>query len=311
MKPRTTHTTESEELATFIPAGRNKLFGVLTTPWAESKKAAVVLLNAAAWIPAVGKNRLWVRVGRRLAASGYHTLRFDYHGVGESTGETDVYGLDPDFEDDVRAAIDWLREQGIESVVLVGWCFGARLGLMCAPRMPEVKGLVALSLLLVESEGVVLDDHTNPPILKRAFNRKTLRRLLHKQYRGIYWRVLRGHLRRLASKFANLIPFVNVTDRWSSKGFVRDMRALNAAGLPLVTVFGKDEPFYTYFQEARAGVLGKLLSQAGEKARVELLGNDMKRLVQLEDQELLVESLPGYVDWILGNSITTDKLKES
>lgn len=286
-----------EETPAFIPAGDDVLFGILTSPTGPARGTTVVLLNAGAWIPAVGKNRLWVRLARRLAEDGYHVLRFDYHGVGESTGTVDAYALDSIFERDLASAVGWLGDRGMDRVVLAGWCFGARLGLMCAPRIPGVEGLIALSLLIVESEGVVLDGGANPPVLKRAFKREAIRRMLHKQYRGIYWRVAKGQIRRIVSKLALTTRLSGRgVDRWASRGFLKDMKATIADGVGVLAVFGSDEPFYEYFQEARAGALGKLLDEAGSLVSVEVLGRDIKRLVQVPDQDALIDMMPTYVD---------------
>jgi pimeloyl-ACP methyl ester carboxylesterase len=291
-----TPATTANEVVGFFGSGEELLFGVVTLPVGEPRGTGVVLLSAASWIPAAGKNRLWVHMARRLAADGYHVLRFDYHGVGESTGEVDEYGLDPHFDADVAAGVEWLRSYGADRIVLAGWCFGARLALRNASRIPGIDGVIALSLLLVESEGAVTDPKSNPPLARRALRRETLRRLANRRYRAIYWRVIKGRLRALGAGARNRVTG-GKADRWSSRAFLDEMSAAGRLGIPVAAVFGSEEPFYRYFQEARAGALGGLLEAAGGKARVEVVGRDVKRLVHVDDQIALVDAMPRLVAW--------------
>ncbi|MGH8060919.1 MAG: alpha/beta fold hydrolase, partial [Pseudoxanthomonas sp.] len=70
----------------------------------------------------------------KLQDEGYATLRFDYSGTGDSSGEALDCTVDG-WLDDMEAAIGELqRQSGNPRVVLVGLRFGATLAALCAQR---------------------------------------------------------------------------------------------------------------------------------------------------------------------------------
>lgn len=64
----------------------------------------VITLTGGASITGIDRNRLYVRLARKLAARGFYVLRFDYHGVGESMGKAQ-YDLEEPFVTDLDGAI--------------------------------------------------------------------------------------------------------------------------------------------------------------------------------------------------------------
>jgi alpha/beta superfamily hydrolase len=81
------------------------------------------------------------RAAQGLSDVGLRTLRFNFRGVGYSTG-TFEEGIGE--EDDVRAALDWL-ELGARGLPLVvgGLSFGSLVGLSVGAEDPRVTALVA------------------------------------------------------------------------------------------------------------------------------------------------------------------------
>ena len=91
-----------------------------------------MLLRGAGWRPSSGPRRTQVRLARRLAAAGLHGVRFSYHGVAESSGQSEeIVRLDQPFVEDVDAVVRWLAGRDLRPV-LVGNCFGARTALSFA-----------------------------------------------------------------------------------------------------------------------------------------------------------------------------------
>ena len=85
----------------------------------------------------------------RLAAMGFHTLRFDYPGCGDSGGDEDDPALVDGWVDAIDAAVDEVRRLSrADRVVLIGLRVGALLAAQAAARRPDVVGLAALAPIL-------------------------------------------------------------------------------------------------------------------------------------------------------------------
>ncbi|MCA1735737.1 MAG: alpha/beta hydrolase [Actinobacteria bacterium] len=133
--------TESiaEELV-FFSFSDESLAGVLTVPSKPNGHTALLAWGAGAF-PSSGRNRIRTRLARALAADGYHSFRFDYAGVGESSGEYRPAHLSSPYSDQIVAAAEWLVSRGLGRIVLVGNCFGAWSSLMATPSVPGLEGL--------------------------------------------------------------------------------------------------------------------------------------------------------------------------
>lgn len=70
-----------------------------------------------------------------FAEKGWATLRFNFRGVGRSQGKYDQ-GMGE--QDDVRAAVRFLKDLGIREIVLAGYSFGAWINAQAALDLPEV-----------------------------------------------------------------------------------------------------------------------------------------------------------------------------
>jgi pimeloyl-ACP methyl ester carboxylesterase len=82
----------------------------------------------------------WSDLATLLGERGYRSLAVDFRGYGDSGGERDI----PEIWRDVVAAIDALRDRGVQRVVLVGASMGGTASLIAASRT-EVQGVVTLS----------------------------------------------------------------------------------------------------------------------------------------------------------------------
>jgi alpha/beta superfamily hydrolase len=77
-----------------------------------------------------------------LAGKGWTTLRFNFRGVGRSQGK---YGEGVGEQEDVRAAVRYLKEKGIKEIYLAGYSFGAWVNAQAALDMPEVVGSILVA----------------------------------------------------------------------------------------------------------------------------------------------------------------------
>jgi dienelactone hydrolase len=143
-------TTAFDEVPVFVPCDDESIFGVLTSPARSERGVAVVFVWGAAGFPSFGKNLMVARLGRRAAEAGYHALRFDYLGSGDSSGTGTFHRLDEPLVHEVVAVCRWLRDRGLRRVVFVGSCSGARIALAATSVVDGVAGLGLISPPLLD-----------------------------------------------------------------------------------------------------------------------------------------------------------------
>jgi len=132
-----------KEEKVFIPCGGLTLEGLLSVQGALPVRGGVVSCHPHPLYGGEMDNPV-VTVAVEIAfKEGFQTLRFNFRGVGESEG-THANGVGE--KDDVRAAIEFLSSKvdGL-SLILVGYSFGAMVGLPVAVEDARVKGMVAIA----------------------------------------------------------------------------------------------------------------------------------------------------------------------
>lgn len=102
-----------------------QLFGVLHTPRSGNTRNHAVLLCNPFWPEAIRTHRLFRVLADRLARAGFHVLRFDYFGTGDSEGEESDCTLVSWAHDIVDASNLVLRESGLTSTTWIGLRLGA------------------------------------------------------------------------------------------------------------------------------------------------------------------------------------------
>jgi pimeloyl-ACP methyl ester carboxylesterase len=118
-----------------------RLFGVYTPAHGGSGTRAVVLC------PPFGQeylraHRAMRQLGSMLATAGWHVLRFDYFGTGDSGADLPQADL-AGWEDDIGSAIEELCDtSGATRVMLVGLRLGATLAARVAARRRQVDALI-------------------------------------------------------------------------------------------------------------------------------------------------------------------------
>ncbi len=118
------------ERALMFSCQGEQLLGVLATPGDPASASGVgVLVVVGGPQYRVGAHRQFVQFARALAEAGHSVLRFDVRGMGDSTGAPRSF---ESLSDDIRAAVDTLREQAPRcgQLVLMGLCDGASAALM-------------------------------------------------------------------------------------------------------------------------------------------------------------------------------------
>lgn len=125
----------------FIPAPHGKLEAILKEPRGERKGAGLVCHPH----PLGGgtmHNKVVFRAASGLVDAGLATLRFNFRGVGESTG---VHSEIEGGMEDVRSAIDYLDgEYPDEDLTLAGFSFGSRTGLAVGINDDRVTRVISI-----------------------------------------------------------------------------------------------------------------------------------------------------------------------
>ena len=103
------------------------------------------------------------RAAQALAEIGFDALRFNFRGVGTSTGS---YGGGPGEEEDVCAALDWLDERSPNVPILLGgFSFGTKVGLTVGVSDSRAKALLGLGLPLSMYDFGFLEGISKPLLL--------------------------------------------------------------------------------------------------------------------------------------------------
>ena len=130
-----------------IDSGGERLVGVWTEPEGPARANATVITLHGWGGYRVGPHSFMVKLCRALAAKGVSSLRFDFRGRGDSTGEQKVATLDTMIEDACRA-VEFAQKRAPGNVfTLWGLCSGGNVAIGAATLKSEVRDLILLSTL--------------------------------------------------------------------------------------------------------------------------------------------------------------------
>ena len=129
----------------FIEAPHGRLEAILKEPAtaAQAARGTALVLHPHPLHGGTMHNKVVFRAARALNDAGLVALRFNFRGVGASTGEhTAAQGGE---QEDTRAGLDFLkRTYPTLPVVLAGFSFGARVGLEVGTYDPRVEYLIGI-----------------------------------------------------------------------------------------------------------------------------------------------------------------------
>ncbi|MGE0030165.1 MAG: hypothetical protein AB7T20_03505 [Steroidobacteraceae bacterium] len=131
------------------------LHGMLHEPDATRARGVCILLLSPGIKGRVGPHRLYLKLADPLVTAGFHVLRFDYYGLGDSAGElservmADMYNSIQGgrYVDDTIAAMDWMAARhGVKRFVGSGLCGGSISALLTAQVDRRVEALLGIGL---------------------------------------------------------------------------------------------------------------------------------------------------------------------
>jgi pimeloyl-ACP methyl ester carboxylesterase len=177
------------ETALYLQSGTETVFAVYTSPASSPADLGVLLVHSGPNNFSAHRNGVWTAISRRLAREGIPSLRFDFAGTGESSGEF-ALRLDGQPVTDATAAMDALRAAGCRRLLVIGSCFGGIPAVVAGVARGDVAGMILVSPPLVLPGGGVASLREK---LREVINRPTLRTVAtNREYR-------RWFLARLAS----------------------------------------------------------------------------------------------------------------
>jgi exosortase A-associated hydrolase 1 len=130
------------ELPVRLECAGDALIGILHLPADSGATGVVIIVGGPQY--RVGSHRQFVLLARYLAAAGVPVLRYDYRGMGDSSGTARSF---EDIDADIRCAIDELLRHcvGLRRVVLFGLCDAASAVLIYGRGDERVAGLALVN----------------------------------------------------------------------------------------------------------------------------------------------------------------------
>jgi len=170
--------TPSERVLVFDCEGES-LVGVLSEGAPSAGRGVLIVVGGPQY--RVGSHRQFTLLARHLAEGGVPVLRFDYRGMGDSSGEARTF---EHAGSDIRCAIDALFASvpSLRRVVIWGLCDAASAALVYAHQDARVSGLVLLNPWVRTQQGLA----------RVQLRHYYLRRLLQA---SLWQKVLRGEFR--------------------------------------------------------------------------------------------------------------------
>jgi O-antigen/teichoic acid export membrane protein len=213
------------ETALYLESGDESVFALHTSPAARRTDLGVVLAHSGANNFSAHRNGVWSSISRQLAREGIASLRFDFAGTGESSGEF-VPKADGHPAIDLSAAMNALRARDIRRLLVVGSCFGGLPGAVASTDREDVAGLILLSPPLVlpgaSGNGSLRDK------IREIANRSTLRAVaMDSDYRRWFF----ARLATLAR--AKAAPLVRRSSQNGSGGAAQSVKPAPPVGMLL------------------------------------------------------------------------------
>lgn len=120
-----------KQIGLYFPTtdGKEQIFALYHPAQIERESIEAVLICPPAPFETRRSHRAQRNLAHNLAKKGFHALRFDYRGTGDSTGDAQSWSIES-WLADIRAAADFgIREFGIQRLTVVGTRLGGTLAI--------------------------------------------------------------------------------------------------------------------------------------------------------------------------------------
>jgi len=147
----------------FIPVAHGQLEAILKEPRQGPAQAVALVLHPHPLGGGTMHNKVVFRAAAALNDAGVTTLRINFRGVGQSTGQHDEGRGELD---DVRAGLDYLASNYPDlSIIVCGFSFGSMVGLDVGIEDDRVKYLIGIGTPLDKYDFSFLEACRKPLLL--------------------------------------------------------------------------------------------------------------------------------------------------
>ena len=257
-----------------------QLRGILHEPDPAKARGVCVLLLSPGIKGRVGPHRLYLKIAARLVPLGFHVLRFDYYGLGDSEGEiieralADMYVTIQGgrYVDDTIAAMDWAQQTlHIRRFVGSGLCGGSLSALLTAERDPRIECILAIGIPAVLDGGPANWErflttgqlaNLRSGYLRKLVDPRSWQRLLSgKTNYSVLWRSLRKKTTLLEPRPATDSP--NPPSDNANPRFCEAFRTMIESRRPMLLIFSENDRLHFEFQEKFEARNVELTAQRG------------------------------------------------
>lgn len=133
--------------AYFFESHKHKLFGIYHSPKSDKYTGTGILLCNPFAQEQIRCHKLYLSLADELSREGFHVLRFDYYGTGDSEGSKSDFRIATAL-DDIQSTVSEFKEGcELNSIFLLGGRFGATLSMLYA-QDNNIDGMVLWKPLL-------------------------------------------------------------------------------------------------------------------------------------------------------------------
>lgn len=244
------------------------LHGILHEPDPALARGVCVLLLSPGIKGRVGPHRLYLKIAARLVPLGFHVLRFDYYGLGDSAGELPESSLADMYNSiqagryigDTIAAMDWMQKiLGIRRFVGSGLCGGSISALATAEVDSRIECLLGMGLPTVleggpENWARILTRQQIASLRGSYFEKLADPKSLLRFFRGksdyqVIWRIIKQWLiDRRAARKSNVETPVSEVDH-TNPLFASAFMAMLESSRPMILFFSGADRLRSQFAE--------------------------------------------------------------